>query len=116
MPYDSSISDRVMDHLTSKRVPFEARKMMGGLCFMVREKMCVCVSKDRLLVRLDPAIMDRALSQPGCVPMDFTGRPMNGFVFVHAEAIESEEQLGYWVGLALEFNPRAKMSRKRTKK
>jgi hypothetical protein len=74
--------------------------------------MCVGVEKARLMVRLDPAVEGDALSRLGCKPMDFTGRPMRGYVFVHPEGCESEAQLGHWIGLALEFNPRAKASRK----
>lgn len=44
--------------------------------------------------------------------MDFTGRPMKGYVFVHPEGWESEASLAYWLGLALEFNPRAKRSKR----
>lgn len=89
---------------------------MGGLCFMVDQKMCLGVTKDRLMVRLDPAQEEEALQQPGCLPMDFTGRPMKGYVFVHLECYEADAQLRHWVELALEFNPRAKMSSKRSKR
>jgi hypothetical protein len=68
-------------------------------------KMCVGVEKARLMVRLDPAVEAEALARPGCQPMDFTGRPMKGYVFVHPEAYESESQLRHWLTLALDFNP-----------
>ena len=113
MPYDPALADRVTDSLTARRVPFEAKAMMGGLCFMVDGKMCVGVTKDRLMVRLDPAEEADALTRPGCQPMDFTGRPMKGYVFVHPEGYESEAQLRHWLDLALDFNPRAKASKKR---
>ncbi len=113
MPYDTALADRVTDSLTARRVPFETKAMMGGLCFMVDGKMCVGVTKDRLMVRLDPAVEADALARPGCQPMDFTGRPMKGYVFVHPEGYESEAQLRHWLDLALDFNPRAKASKKR---
>ncbi len=113
MHYDSALADRVTDSLTARRVPFEAKAMMGGLCFMVDGKMCLGVTKDRLMVRLDPAVESSALTRPGCQPMDFTGRPMKGYVFVHPEGYESEAQLRHWLALALDFNPRAKASKKR---
>lgn len=113
MAYDSALADRVTDALTSRCVSFETKSMMGGLCFMVDGKMCVGVEKARLMVRLDPAVEDQALARKGCKPMDFTGRPMKGYVFVHAEGYETEAQLRHWLDLALEFNPRAKASKKR---
>jgi hypothetical protein len=65
------------------------------------------------MVRLDPAVYDQALRRKGCAPMDFTGRPMRGFVFVNAEGCASSRDLAYWLELALEFNPKARSSRKR---
>ena len=112
MAYDTALADRVTDMLQARRVSFEAKAMMGGLCFMVDGKMCVGVEKARLMVRLDPAAEGDSLSRPGCKPMDFTGRPMRGYVFVHPEGYGSEAQLRHWIELALEFNPRAKASRK----
>jgi len=115
MAYDTAISNRVSDLLTSRRVSFETKAMMGGLCFMVNDKMCLGVT-DKLMVRLDPAVESESLKLRGCRPMDFTGRPMKGYVFVHPEGIETETQLRHWVNLALEFNPRAKASKKRAKR
>ncbi len=114
MAYDSSLADRVTDQLTARRVRFDTKAMMGGLCFMVNDKMCLGVTKDRLMVRLDPAVEAEARQRPGCLAMDFTGRPMKGFVFVHSEGYESEADLRHWVDLALAFNPKAKASKKRS--
>lgn len=87
--------------------------MMGGLCFMVNGKMCVGVEKNRLMARIGPDAYDNALAQPGCRPMDFTGRPMRGFVFVEPEGFATDEALNHWLKLALEFNPKAKSSKKK---
>lgn len=111
MPYDTALSDRVTDLLTRRRVAFETKAMMGGICFMVDDKMCLGVTKERLMVRLDPALQEESLQRPGCAPMDFTGRVMKGFIYVHAEGHESDAQLRHWVDLALAFNPKAKSSR-----
>lgn len=114
MAYDTALADRVTDLLVSHRASFETKAMMGGLCFMVNGKMCVGVEKQRLMVRLDPAVEADALRRVGCKPMDFTGRPMKGYVFVHPEGYESDAQLRHWVELALAFNPKAKASKKRS--
>lgn len=115
MAYDTSLAERVTDLLTAHRIAFETKAMMGGLCFMVNGKMCVGVEKKRLMVRLDPAVEADALKHPGCKPMDFTGRPMKGYVFVDPEGYDTEAQLRHWLDLALAFNPRAKASKKRVK-
>ncbi len=87
--------------------------MMGGLCFMVDGKMCVGVSGERLMLRIDPAEEAGLLKQPGCRPMDFTGRPLKGFLFVEPEGLPSDGHLAGWLQRALDFNPRAKASKKR---
>ena len=115
MPYDSKLADRVRGVLEAKSARFEAKAMMGGLCFMVNGKMCVGVEKDRLMIRLDPDTQSDALAQPGCTPMDFTGRPMRGFVFVDRAAVTTELTLCAWIERALEFNPRAKSSKSKKK-
>ena len=90
--------------------------MMGGLCFMVGGKMCVGVEKSRLMARIDPAAYEGALNKKGCVPMDFTGRPMRGFVFVKPNGLAADAELQTWLNLAFEFNPKAKSSKTRSAK
>ncbi len=65
------------------------------------------------MVRLDPEKYEWALSQAGCVPMEFTGRALKGFVWVNPEGYDAWEDLEAWLDLALEFNPRAKVSKRR---
>ena len=112
MAYDESLAMRVRSVFKQRGVAFEEKRMMGGLCFLVAEKMCVGVEKERLMVRLDPENYEQALARKGCVPMDFTGRPMRGFVFVNAAGYTADRDLASWLDLALEFNPKAKSSRK----
>ena len=113
MAYNEFLGERIGIALKRKGVAFEEKKMMGGLAMMVDEKMCVGVVKDKLMARIDPEIYETALTRPGCNPMDFTGKRMKGFVFVDQEGIDQEEDLEYWIELALEFNPRAKSSKKK---
>jgi len=114
MAYNEQLATRVRHYLKQRRVAFEEKRMMGGLCFMANGKMCVGVEKDRLMARIDPNIYEKALGRKGCVPMDFTGRPMRGFVFVNAEGLASDRDLASWLQLALDFNPRAVSSRKKS--
>lgn len=113
MAYDEQLATRVRDFFERRKVAFAEKRMMGGLCFLVDDKMCVGVEKERLMVRLDPEIYEQALKRKGCVPMDFTGRPMRGYVFVKAPGFATDKDLASWLDLALEFNPKAKSSKKR---
>ncbi|MCI0540250.1 MAG: TfoX/Sxy family protein [Verrucomicrobiales bacterium] len=117
MAYDSQLADRIRRVFEQKGVAFEAKAMMGGLCFMVNGKMCVGVADHRLMARIDidPDQYADALTKPGCKPMDFTGRPMKGFVFVEPDGIRTARQLASWLELALAFNPKEKASKKRSR-
>ncbi|HEY3404966.1 MAG TPA: TfoX/Sxy family protein [Ohtaekwangia sp.] len=114
MAYNEKLADRVRDQLSSQR-KLEEKRMMGGLTFMVNAKMCLGILNDDLMVRLAPEVYEEALDRPGCRAMDFTGRPMKGFVFVDPEGTKGVRQLNYWIGLALDFNKKAKASKKKNK-
>lgn len=116
MAYNEKLANitRELISLTHKKV--EEKAMFGGLCFMVNEKMCVGVEKDRLMIRLNPDIYEEVIEKDGCKPMDFTGKVMKGYVFVDADVLTSKKKLNYWVQLALEYNKIAKTSKKKTKK
>lgn len=113
MAYNEKIANmtRELISLTHKKV--EEKAMFGGLCFMVNDKMCVGVEKNRLMLRLDPVKYDEVIEKDGCKPMDFTGKVMKGFVFVDVDVLTTKKKLDYWVQLALEYNKIAKASRKK---
>ena len=111
MPDRKTLDQSIAAALTARGVRFEAKKMMGGLAFMVDEKMCMGTAKQKLMVRFDPALHDEVLARPGAGPMDFTGKPMRGYVFVEAEALQATGALASWIDLALAFNPRAKRTK-----
>jgi len=112
MAYDELLADRVKKIFRAKRVRFEEKNMFGGLCFLVKRKMCVGVQKDRLMARIDPEVYKEALARKGCREMTFTGKPMKGFVFVEREGTKNDKSLKEWIQLALDFNPKAKTSKK----
>ena len=113
MAFNESLAERIRNVLRNKKVSFDEKKMMGGLCFMVKDKMCVGVEKDKLMARINPNIYEQALLKKGCREMDFTGRPMKGFVFVEPSGTELDKDLEDWVGLCLDYNPMAKSSKKK---
>lgn len=113
MPYDEKLAERVRKVLAPQKKHIEEKKMMGGLTFMLRDKMCVGVLKDELMCRIDPEIHDETIKKKGCRTMDFTKKPMKGFVFVDSRGTYSEKDLHYWIGLSVDFNARAKASKKK---
>lgn len=114
MAYNEKLAERVRTTLGNQK-NLEEKKMMGGLTFMVNEKMCVGVLKDELMCRIDPEFHDEAIKKKGCRTMDFTKKPMKGFVFVNAEGTNLKKDLDYWIGLSLDFNKKAKPSKKKKK-
>ena len=116
MAFDADLAARLRRWFSKKGVLAEEKRMMGGLCFMVDGKMCAGVESDRLMLRLDPAKYEEMLQQPGCSPMDFTGRPLRGYVWVCMDALATDAALGIWAQRALEFNPLAKASKQTAKK
>lgn len=87
--------------------------MMGGLTFMYNDKMCVGIMKDELMCRIDPEFHEKAITKKGCRTMDFTNRPMIGYVLINKSGMESESDFDYWINLSLEYNPKAKSSKKK---
>ena len=77
--------------------------MFGGLSFMARGHMCCGLVQAKLMVRVDPQAYDRLLQEPYVQPMDFTGRPLRGFLYVEAGGIASAPALRKWIGRALAF-------------
>ena len=115
MAYNEYLADRIRQILSEKNIAFSEKSMMGGLTFMVDDKMCVGIVRDNLMARIDPEFYKDALTRKGCKEMDFTRRPMRGFVFVEPEGTDMDQDLEYWIQLALDYNPNA-LSSKRIKK
>lgn len=113
MAYNEHLAERISRIFKEKNLQTEEKKMMGGLCYMLNNKMCVGVVKDELMARIDPDIYEESLQKPGAKEMNFTGRPMKGFVFVDPMGLDRDTDLEQWLNLAIEFNPKAKSSKKK---
>jgi TfoX/Sxy family transcriptional regulator of competence genes len=112
MAYNEKLAERTRIALaTQKNV--EEKKMMGGLTFMVNGKMCVGILKDELMCRIDPDVHDDALKRKGCRVMDFTGKPMKGYVLINDEGLKNQKEFDSWIALSLEFNKKAKAAKKK---
>lgn len=109
MAYSEYLQERVQQRLAHIG-KVETKKMMGGLIFMVNDKMCLGVdidkktNQDRLMVRVGKLPYQELLNQKGSRVMDFTGTVMRGFLFIDPEGFDNEEDLDFWVEKALEFN------------
>ena len=118
MAFDEYLADRVGRAFKELNVAFVEKKMMGGLIFMVDDKMCVGIDKDkktgedRLMARIGQEEYQLALKEKGSREMDFTGTPMKGFVFIGPEGFDSDEDLEFWLQKAVKFNPQAKKTKK----
>lgn len=113
MAFDNYLSERIRKAFNEKGIFPEEKKMMGGICYMVNDKMCAGVIDDKLMARIDPDFYEEALKKKGCRPMDFTGRPMKGFVYIEPEGIDMDDELSEWIQLCLDYNPKAKSSKKK---
>lgn len=82
---------------------------------MINGKMCIGVVNDEMMCRIGPEKYEAALEKEGCREMAFTGRPMKGFVYVSDEGIKTKKDFEYWINLCLEFNSKAKSSKKKKK-
>ena len=101
MAHDDKLAARVRLVLAGQRAT--EKTMMGGLCFMVRGHMCVGVTQDKLMVRTGAAGHAHALTLKHAVPMDFTGKPLKGFVFVLPAGCATQRAVDAWVKRALTF-------------
>jgi len=102
MGYDEGLAERIRGILADRHDVSE-KKMFGGIAFMIRGHMSVGIVKDNLMVRVGPEEHDHLLRQPHARPMDFTGRPMKGFVYVASPGLETDVDLERWVGRGLEY-------------
>lgn len=102
MAYDEITAARLRQALTAVAGVSE-RRMFGGLVFMLHGNMCCGVEQDRLMLRVGPAQYDAALAQPYAVVMDFTGRPLRGFIVVQPAGFATDAALREWVAQAVDF-------------
>ncbi len=110
MAYNEKLADRIRERLAN--VPdLEEKKMMGGLTFMVNQKMCIGIIKDEMMCRINPDFHETAVEMRGCRTMDFTKRPMKGFVMIDETGIRTNAELDFWVQLCLDYNKIAKVSK-----
>lgn len=102
MAYDEGVAQRLRE-VFAARDDVTEMKMFGGIAFMMAGHMCCGVIKDALMARVGPEQYEAALAKPHVREMDFTGKPMKGYVYVAPEGFESDDELKEWVRLCEAF-------------
>lgn len=102
MAYDEKLADRIRSVLIAT-TGLSERKMFGGLCFALNGHMTCGVQNDDLVARVGPDSHEAALKRAHTRPMDFTGRPMKGYVYVSADGLKRRANLERWVSQSVEF-------------
>ena len=102
MAYDEKIAGRLSKVFSEHKGVVE-KKMFGGIAYMFREHMCVGVVDDLLMVRVGPEQYEDALSEAHTRPMDFTGKPMKGYVYVEPAGFKTDKNLKKWVDKGIQF-------------
>ena len=122
MAYDEYTVERIRQVLNDKKISFTERNMMGGRIFFVDSKMICGIHIDKkygaqlLMARIGEDAYQKEIDKEVCLPMDFTGRPMKGYIFVTPDGVDTDDDLTYWIQLCLNFNPLAKASPRKKKK
>lgn len=116
MAYDEYLQERIESILNDKNIIYDARKMMGGLVYMIDDKMCLGIVKGDLMARVGIDNFEALMEKEGARPMDFTKRPMKGYIFVAPEGVDYEEDLDFWIQKCLDFNPFAVASKSKKRK
>jgi len=111
MAYNEKLADRVREALAD--IPdVGEKKMFRGVTFMVDGKMCVSVSGEELMLRLDPDMTEQLAEENGTRPMVHGGKHMKGFIYISEERFKNKKDFDHWIKLALDYNPLAKASKK----
>jgi TfoX/Sxy family transcriptional regulator of competence genes len=102
MAYDEVLADRIRS-VMAERDDVTEQKMFGGIAFLIGGRMAVGVIKQDLMVRVGPDAHADAVGMPHVRPMDFTGRPMRGFVYVAPAGVAGDPELRRWAGAGAAF-------------
>ncbi len=114
MAYNEALTNRIRESIST--IPkVEEKKMFRGIAFMVDGKLCITVGDDEIMLRIDPVLHEKLVESEGCRSVIMRGRITKGYIYVHENLVKNQKDLEYWISLALDFNKRAKASKKRKK-
>lgn len=104
MPFDEGLAERVRDAFAGMGIDDTVEKrMFGGIAFMLHGHMCCGIVGEKLMVRVGPEAYEQALTEPHAAPMDFTGKPLRGFIYVNADGFAEDETLAAWIDRGVTF-------------
>ena len=103
MAYDIVLAQRIRDYFKTNQIAFKEKNMFGGLCFMVNNKLCVGVDKNRLIARVGKRYYQQALTFPYCIEFDIRKKPINGYVLITEKGISNHKELSFWVEKCCDF-------------
>jgi hypothetical protein len=101
MVYNERLAGKI--RALARRKGLSEKKMFGGVAFLLNGNMCFGTVKDDLVVRVGPVRYADALARPHARPMDFTGHPTRGFVFVDSKGWSSDAALKKWLDIGIEY-------------
>ncbi|GLR17315.1 TfoX/Sxy family protein [Portibacter lacus] len=105
MAYDIAVADRLRNYFLEKKITdIVEKKMFGGLAFMVNGKMCINVSKDRLMCRFEHNLTEELSKRIGYEAMVMKGRVLDGYCYVQPDGYDYDEDFEFWVDLCLAYN------------
>lgn len=110
---DQYLLDRIRNILSAKKVEYIEKRMFGGECFMVDDKMCFGTYKGGLMARVGPEGAKTFVDRAGAEQMIHGERPMTGYLFIESNGYDTDEELEFWIEQCLIFNPLAKSSKKK---
>jgi TfoX/Sxy family transcriptional regulator of competence genes len=114
MAYSTKLAERIRTYLDGvPKIKIEEKEMFKGLAFLVNGKMCVNVSGDELMCRFDPAREDEVAERDGFQPMIMKGKQLRGYCYVSEDGYKAKTNFEYWIKLCLDFNEKAKASKKK---
>ena len=102
MAFNEKLAEDIRKQLKGIKGVLE-KKMFGGLCFLYQGNMAVGIAGEDLMVRVGPKRYDAALKLSHARVMDFTGRPLTGFIFVGPPGTKTAASLKKWLALGLDF-------------
>ena len=112
MAYNEKLAKKIREALL--KVPnVEEKKMFSGVTFMVNNKMCITVGENEIMCRIDPAFHEVSIEKIGCRTLIMKGREYKGWVLISEEGMKTKKDFDYWISLALDFNKKAKASKKK---
>ena len=117
MTYDTLLADRVREYLAEfPKLEIEEKEMFRGLAFLINGKMCVNVSGQNLMCRFDPILTEELSEKTGFLQMIMKGKEYKGYCYVEPIGTKNKNDFEFWINLCLDFNDKAKSSKKLKKK